>query len=43
MTTQRNGLALGWKIFWGTLASVVVLLLVGTIYIVWALGNTTWG
>lgn len=43
MTTQRTGLALGWKIFWGTLAAVAALFLTGAVYIVWALGNTNWG
>ena len=43
MTTQRTGLATGWKILWGTLAAVSALFLAAAVYVIWALGNTNWG
>jgi len=40
MQTQRTGLALGWKIFWGAVAAVGMIVLLGTAYLAWAFSNT---
>ncbi len=39
MTTQRSGWAIGWKIFWGTLAAVGLLALAGAVYLSIAFSN----
>lgn len=43
MTTRRTGLAIGWRILWGTLATIAALFLVAALYVVWALNNMSFG